>query len=109
MPSLIVMFFGKLLFHKSAIRTLGPLAATTPVQCNDAFGNAKLLTAKSMVVFAVVAGISKHSLKADTLVSLLQCWYKFRRIIAGAAGYDTTGKQIGVGVTDQSYFGPVIA
>ena len=78
MPSLIINLFGKMLFHKSAIRTLGPLAAATLVQCNNAFGNAKFLAAKSMIVFAIVTGIAKHSPKTDTLLSLFHCRYKFR-------------------------------
>jgi hypothetical protein len=57
MPSLIVNLFGKLLFHKSTIRTLGPFAATTLVQCNNALSNAEFFTANSMVVFAIVASI----------------------------------------------------
>jgi hypothetical protein len=98
-----------MLFHKSTIRTLGPLAATTLVQCNDAFGYAKFLTANSMVVFAIITGIGKHSLKAGALVSLFYCRYELRRIIAGTATNNATGKQIWLGMADHRHFGPMIA
>jgi len=109
MPSLIVSFLGKMLFHKSAIRTLGPLSATTLVQRDNTFCYAKLFTAETVVVLAVISGIGKHSPETDTLVCLPHSGGKFRRIITGAATYNTTGKQIGIGMTDQSYFGPAIA
>lgn len=43
-----------MLFHKSAIGTLGPLAAATLVQRDNAFCYVELFTAKPMVVFAIV-------------------------------------------------------
>jgi hypothetical protein len=109
MPSLIVDLFGKLLFHKSTIRTLGPLAAATLVQCDDAFGNAKFFAANSMVVLAIVTGIGKHSLKVYALVSLQQSRYKFRRIVAGTTANNAAGKQICIGMADYRYFRPATA
>ena len=96
-------------FHKSAIRTLGPFAAATLVQCNNAFGNAKFFSANSMVVLAVVTSIGKHSLKEGALVGLLECRYKFWRIVAGTTGYNAAGKQICIGMADHCYFRPMIA
>ena len=109
MPSLVIDFFGKMLFHKSAIRTPGPLAAATLVQRDNTFCYAKLFTAKAMVVLAVITGIGEHPLETDELVCLSDGGNKFRRIIAGTAAYDTAGKQIGIGETDHRYLGPVIA
>jgi hypothetical protein len=93
MSSLVKNLLGKMLFHKPAIRTPGPLAAAMLVQRDNSFFYAKLFTAEPMIVLAVITGIGKHSLETHELMCLPDSGSKFRPITAGTAAYDTTGKK----------------
>ena len=62
-----------------------------------------------MVVFAIIVGIGKDSVKMNELICLLHCRRELWRIIAWATSNNTAGKQIAVSVPDDGHFGPAIS
>ena len=108
LPAIAINPFMKSAFHLPSILCSRPLwAGTAFIQRDHRRTNSKVLTAKLMVVFAVVGGICQKAVKPQILSRQDDCRGELRRIVAGTLRSNRRDKQVAESMAHQRQFGPV--
>jgi hypothetical protein len=106
MPPLAKQTSGKMCLHLTAIFRFRPSSAATRIQFSDRRTNPQGVTAKQMVMFAVIRRVSQQPVKMNKLCGLSNGRAELRRIVARPACDDASCKKVALDVADYRHLGP---
>lgn len=80
---------------------------TARIQRNDGGADAEFVAAQSVGVFCVIGLVGEDAIKVNVFGSLLERRREVGDVVAGSAGGDGAGDEVGMGVTNNAEFGPM--
>lgn len=77
------------------------------IERNDGGADAEFVAAQGVGVFGVIGLVGEDAIKVNVLGSLFERRREVGDVVAGSAGSDGAGDEVGMGVTNNGEFGPM--